>query len=182
MSRVTNGACSVFGFSHFLTEAGFQAFQRAAALIFTTSSHFFSLCQQHCESVSHSYAATDGAIPLLQPSCWHDSWGSVSWFRVSFIFLLAHSGEAFLYNTPKAMTLVCLGGERRREKKKKRETLERKKERALLGKTGFDTLCVHTFTIHFAHMCWFGLCAGKGKWVKVLVGHKIRIKRTMKSV
>lgn len=140
MSRVTNGACSVFGFSHFLTEAGFQAFQRAATLIFTTSSHFFSLCQQHCESVSHSYAATDGAIPLLQPSCWHDSWGSVSWFRVSFIFLLAHSREAFLYDTPKAMTLVCLGGER--QKKKKRPW----KERALLGKTGLNTMCTHTHT------------------------------------
>lgn len=147
MSRVTNGACSVFGFSHFLTEAGFQAFQRAAALIFTTSSHFFSLCQQHCESVSHSYAATDGAIPLLQPSCWHDSWGSVSWFRVSFIFLLAHSGEAFLYNTPKAMTLVCLGGERRR--KKKRPWKERKSS---AGQNWFqhivrthihDTLCTY---------------------------------------
>lgn len=80
----------------------------AAALIFTTSSHFFSLCQQHCESVSHSYAATDGPIPLLQPSRRHDSWGSVSWFRVSFIFLLTHSRGAFLYDSPEAMTLVCL--------------------------------------------------------------------------
>lgn len=62
----------------FLTEAGFQAMQRGPALIFTTSSHFFSLCQQHCESVSHSYAATDGLILLLQLCRRHDSWGSVS--------------------------------------------------------------------------------------------------------
>lgn len=70
--------------------------QRAAALIFTTSSHFFSWCQKHCESVSHSYAAPDGPIPLLQLSGWRDSWGPVSWFRASFIFLLANNTEAFL--------------------------------------------------------------------------------------
>lgn len=70
--------------------------QRAAALIFATSSHSFSWCQKHCESVSHSYAATDGPIPLLQLSRRRDSWGPVSWFRASFIFLLANDTEALL--------------------------------------------------------------------------------------
>lgn len=70
--------------------------QRAAALIFATSSHSFSWCQKHCESVSHSYAATDGPIPLLQLSRRRDSWGPVSRFRASFIFLLANDTEALL--------------------------------------------------------------------------------------
>lgn len=94
--RLTNGAHCVFGLPRFLTETGFQAMRQEPALICTTSSHFFSLCQQHCKWVSHSYAATDGPISLLQLCGWHDSWGSVSWFRVSFIFLHAHGRGEFL--------------------------------------------------------------------------------------
>lgn len=85
-------------------EAGFRDAWRGAALIFTTSSHFCSSCQRQRQSVSHSYAATDGPIAPLQLSCWHDSWSSVSWFRVPFIFLLASGTEAFLYDIPEAAT------------------------------------------------------------------------------
>lgn len=123
-----------------LTEAGFQALQRAAALIFTTSSHFFSLCQQHCESVSHSYAATDGPISLLQLSCWHDSWGSVSWFRVSFIFLFRPQQRSISLRHPRGSDpglpgqSACLRG--------------KKKKQALLGKTGPNT---HAHTLYIPH-------------------------------
>lgn len=101
-------------------EAGFRDAWRGAALIFTTSSHFCSSCQRQRQSVSHSYAATDGPIPPLQLSCWHDSWSSVSWFRVPFIFLLASGTEAFLCDIPEAATQVCLAcclPERHQEKR-----------------------------------------------------------------